>query len=98
MQIKKRVLLTGCSSGFGRLTAELLAQQGAIVFAGMRDVRGRNAVAADELRVWSRREGRTLTVLEMDVSDDASVNAAVQTIVDTQGHLDVLVNNAGVLC
>ena len=46
----KIILITGCSSGFGRLTAEALARQGHCVYAGIRDPDRRNSAAAGELR------------------------------------------------
>ena len=87
------VLITGCSGGFGRLTAESLARRGCRVFGGVRDVRGRNRDAAAELGSTARREGLALTVVELDVTDDVSVAEAI----GTAGDVDVLVNNAGVL-
>lgn len=91
--LAETVLITGCSSGFGRLTAKLLAGQGHRVFAGVRAARGRNATAAGDLGEWARRAGLALTVVDLDVTDDASVSAAVEVA----GGVSVLVNNAGVL-
>jgi len=90
------ILVTGSSSGFGRLIAETLARQGHTVFAGMRAVAGRNAPAADELRALARRDNLSLHVVDMDVTDDASVQHAIESIVGMTGRLDVVVNNAGV--
>ncbi len=90
------ILVTGSSSGFGRLIVETLARQGYAVFAGMRAVVGKNAPAADELRDLARREHLSLDVVEMDVTDDASVEQAIESIVGKTGRIDVVVNNAGV--
>ena len=90
------ILVTGSTSGFGRLTVETLARQGYIVFAGMRAVAGKNAPAAEELRALAQREQLALHIVEIDVTDDASVERAIAVIIETTGRLDVVVNNAGV--
>jgi NAD(P)-dependent dehydrogenase (short-subunit alcohol dehydrogenase family) len=89
------VLITGTSSGFGKLTAHTLAKQGHTVFASMRGASAKNAAPAAELRAWAEREGVKLHVVELDVTDQASVDAAVKQILSTAGHIDVVVNNAG---
>jgi NAD(P)-dependent dehydrogenase (short-subunit alcohol dehydrogenase family) len=89
------VLITGASTGFGRLIAETLARRKYQVFATMRDVNGRNAAAARELQELARRESLPLQSLELDVTDDVSVERAVSKVVLQCGRLDVLVNNAG---
>jgi NAD(P)-dependent dehydrogenase (short-subunit alcohol dehydrogenase family) len=89
------ILVTGSSSGFGRLTVETLARQGYIVFAGMRAMAGRNAPAAEELRALAQRDKLALRIVELDITDDASVEQAITSIVDITGRLDVVVNNAG---
>jgi NAD(P)-dependent dehydrogenase (short-subunit alcohol dehydrogenase family) len=89
------VLITGTSSGFGKLTAQTLAKKGYTVFATMRGVNRKNASAAADLRAWTEREGVKVHVLELDVTDQASVDAAVQLVLSQAAHLDVVVNNAG---
>lgn len=89
------VLITGTSSGFGLLTTKTLAKKGHTVFASMRGVTGKNAGAAAELRAWAEREGVKVHTVELDVQSQASVDAAVKLILDQAGHLDVVVNNAG---
>lgn len=84
------VLVTGASSGFGRLTAEALARRGHTVFAGVRDVSGRNADAAAEL-------SGSLRVVELDVTDQDSADRAVNEIMAATGRIDVVVNNAGMI-
>jgi NAD(P)-dependent dehydrogenase (short-subunit alcohol dehydrogenase family) len=84
-------LVTGSSSGFGELTVKTLATKGHRVFATMRGVEGRNADAAQRLTAWARSNRRDLEVLELDVTDDESVRAAVAQA----GSIDVVVNNAG---
>jgi NAD(P)-dependent dehydrogenase (short-subunit alcohol dehydrogenase family) len=61
----------------------------------MRDPGGRNAQHASELRSLAERESLHLHVLELDVTDDASVERAVRTVVDHSGGVDVAINNAG---
>ncbi|GAA3605876.1 SDR family oxidoreductase [Kineosporia mesophila] len=89
------VLVTGTSSGFGRLTVEALARRGHQVFAGLRDVAGRNAQASAELTALASAERLDLHVVEIDVTDEASVERAVGTVLQTAGRIDVVVNNAG---
>jgi NAD(P)-dependent dehydrogenase (short-subunit alcohol dehydrogenase family) len=89
------ILITGSNSGFGRLIVETLARQGYIVFAGMRAVDGRNASAAAELRGLADHEQLALHIVELDVTDDASVEEAITSVIAATGRLDVVVNNAG---
>jgi NAD(P)-dependent dehydrogenase (short-subunit alcohol dehydrogenase family) len=89
------VLVTGTSSGFGRLIAETLARKKFQVFATMRDGKGRNAAVACEIAELAKRESLSLQVVELDVTDDASVERAVSEVISKCGRIDVLVNNAG---
>ena len=94
--MSKVVLITGASTGFGRDGAERLARRGHHVFATMRDSRGRNADHKRAIEDLAAREGLRLEVLDLDVTDDASVQAAVQQALGRAGRLDVVINNAGV--
>lgn len=96
MNVPKTVLITGSNAGFGRLTAEVLAQKGHTVFASMRDVDGKNSGAASDMRLQAERENWALHVLELDVTNDESVESAVKRTVDAAGSIDILINNAGV--
>src|SRR5260370_17524919 len=89
------VLITGASSGFGRLIAETLARKKFQVFATMRNVNGGNAAAAREFHELAKRESLCLQTLELDVTEDASVERAVSDVTEKCGRIDVLVNNAG---
>ncbi|GLQ54605.1 SDR family oxidoreductase [Devosia nitrariae] len=91
------VLITGTSSGFGRLMAEGFARQGARVFATMRQTDGRNALAAEELRALAADENLALEVIELDVLNDRSVTAAIKQAIADAGRIDVLVSNAGIV-
>jgi len=92
---KQVVLITGASTGFGRLIAETLARKNYQVFATMRNVNGKNVRPAQELRETAKRESLALHVVELDVTDDGSVEHAIRTVIDETGRIDVLVNNAG---
>ena len=88
----KVALVTGASRGIGLATARLLAREcGHVILAA----RGSQSCedAADRLA----REGRSASALALDVTDDASVKAAADVVAAEYGHLDVLVNNAGIL-
>jgi NAD(P)-dependent dehydrogenase (short-subunit alcohol dehydrogenase family) len=89
------VLVTGASTGFGRLTAEALARRGHRVFAGLRDVGGRNENSVAELNAFALAESVDLRVVELDVTDQASADRAVGAVVNVAGRIDVVVNNAG---
>lgn len=90
------VLVTGTSSGFGRMTAQTLARRGHRVYAGMREIGGRNASAAAELTALAGEEGIALHVVQRDASDATSLDTAVTAVVEAAGRLDVLVNNVGI--
>lgn len=89
------IIITGASSGFGRVTAETLAQHGHTVYATVRDMTGKNQPVARELQRAAQAEHTRLHVIELDVTDTDSAERAVQTVVSETGRLDVLVNNAG---
>ena len=95
MNAQKIVLVTGCSSGFGKVISEILARKGYQVFASMRNASTRNAAARDELLELAAREQLQLTVIDLDVTDDESVERAVAGVIAEAGRIDVLINNAG---
>jgi NAD(P)-dependent dehydrogenase (short-subunit alcohol dehydrogenase family) len=95
MNSKQVVLITGSSTGFGRLFAETLARKGHTVFATMRDPGGRNAKNGSEIRTLAERDSLPIYVLELDVTDDASVERAVDAAIAKAGRIDVVINNAG---
>jgi NAD(P)-dependent dehydrogenase (short-subunit alcohol dehydrogenase family) len=82
--VSKAVLITGCSTGIGCATAEHLAATGWKVYATAR----RPESIAD-------LEGKVHATLPLDVTDEASMQAAVKQVEDTEGAVGVLVNNAG---
>ena len=84
------VLITGCSSGFGLLTAARLAAKGYTVVATMRDLKKEGNLTSEV-----SRRGGTVEILQLDVTDKLSVARAVEQIKVSHGRIDVLVNNAG---
>ena len=87
---KKVVLITGTNSGFGWLAAKSVAALGHKVYATIRDTEGKNAEQAKLLA-----EIENVTVLDVSLTDEASVRKAFDTIIAKEGTIDVLVNNAG---
>ncbi|TFW13647.1 SDR family oxidoreductase [Duganella callida] len=83
--MQKTILITGCSSGFGRSTAQLFARHGWNVVATMRDI----SAGADLARLPN------VLVTPLDVQDPASAQAAIAAATDRFGTLDAVVNNAG---
>ena len=84
MKSSKVILLTGASSGIGYDTAVALAQQGHKVYAAARRVE-----RMEPLRQYG------IVPLKMDVTDEASMQEGVKTLLDAEGRIDVLINNAG---
>src|SRR6266404_4195471 len=88
VSMAQTILVTGSTSGFGRLMVETLARQGYRVFAGMRAVAGKNAPAAEELRALAQREQLALHSIEIDVTVVATVvqRQAPQALNDAATH------------
>lgn len=84
MKSNKVILLTGASSGIGYDTAVALAQQGHKVYAAARRVE-----RMEPLRQYG------IVPLKMDVTDEASMQEGVKTLLEAEGRIDVLINNAG---
>ena len=91
--MSQTVLITGTSSGFGKLIAKTLLKKGYNVIASMRDSNGRNAEAAEELRGLG--DDDKLLIVDLDVTKDDSVESAVNQAAEKFGRIDALVNNAG---
>ncbi len=90
------VLVTGASTGFGRLFTETLARKGYTVFATMRDPKGKNAKnSAAEIEALAKKESLPIHILELDVTKDDSVDKALKAVIDKAGRIDVVINNAG---
>lgn len=93
MELKGKVaLITGASSGIGKATALKLAAQGIKI-----GLAARRVDRLKELANQIREAGGDAIAIEMDVADQASVAAGVQTLVDAYGKLDIAFNNAGLM-
>ena len=79
--MKKVILITGASSGLGLASANALSVKGHTVYGTSRNI--------------SRLKNASFNAVEMDVTDDDSVNTAIDKIIKAEGKIDVLVNNAG---
>ena len=88
------VLITGTSTGFGRVTTELLAARGWWVFATMRDLARKDSL---ERALRDAGLSERVTFVQLDVIDLASIEAAVKSVLAQTGHtLDAVVHNAGI--
>src|SRR3984893_18131439 len=93
--MKKVIVVTGASSGFGALASRALATAGHIVYAAMRDTKGRNAPQVALAHEYAAKNGVDLRTVELDVVSDKSVDAGISRIIAENGRLDVIVHNAG---
>jgi len=88
--MSKRILITGSSGGFGKLTTMTLLNAGYKVAATMRNIEGKNKAIAEEFRAAGAN------IIELDVTDEKSVERGVNQAIEMLGGLDVAINNAGV--
>lgn len=93
--MKKVIVITGASSGFGRLSAEALARAGHVVYASMRATTGRNADTVRSMADFAERNRLDLRTVELDVQSQQSVDAGIARVMAETGRIDVLVHNAG---
>jgi NAD(P)-dependent dehydrogenase (short-subunit alcohol dehydrogenase family) len=93
--MKKVIVITGASSGFGFLTARALAKAGHIVYASMRDTTGRNKEQTEDAAKFASDNRVDLRTVELDVLSETSVNAAIKKIIEDNERLDVVIHNAG---
>jgi NAD(P)-dependent dehydrogenase (short-subunit alcohol dehydrogenase family) len=89
----KNIIITGSSNGFGLKAAKDFADKGNKVYATMRNPNGKNANAKADLESHSTH----IKVVDMDVTDEASVKEAMATILAEAGSVDILINNAGIM-
>jgi NAD(P)-dependent dehydrogenase (short-subunit alcohol dehydrogenase family) len=92
--MRKVIVVSGAANGIGRSTCNELAREGHTVYVSMRDTTGRNAHRVENVRAHARQHGVDLRPLELDVSSEASTQAAIETIIAENGRLDVVVHNA----
>jgi NAD(P)-dependent dehydrogenase (short-subunit alcohol dehydrogenase family) len=93
--MSKIILVTGASSGFGRLTSEALAKAGHTVYASMRDTTARNARQVEDIARFSKENRVDLRTVELDVQSQESADAAIAKIIADSGRIDVVMHNAG---
>jgi NAD(P)-dependent dehydrogenase (short-subunit alcohol dehydrogenase family) len=92
--MKKKIIITGCSSGFGKLAAMYLAKDGHTVIATMRNASAANKQASDELNEYAKKHKVAIHVIELDVTDEKSIHQAVTVANSITNGFDVLINNA----
>lgn len=88
--MSKIILITGTSSGIGLETAVQLAEQGHVVYASMRNLTKRALLDKE-----AEKRGVKLKIMQLDVQDEKSIIACVDSIIKTEQRIDVLINNAG---
>jgi NAD(P)-dependent dehydrogenase (short-subunit alcohol dehydrogenase family) len=93
--MKNIIVITGASSGFGALAARALALAGHAVYASMRETTGRNAAQVEAAKQFATENDVDLRTIELDVASQKSADQAIQTIVEKDGRLDVVIHNAG---
>ena len=91
----KVIVISGAGSGFGALSARALADGGNTVYAGIRETAGRNAGRVAEAQEYAEEHSVGLRTVELDVSSQDSVDAAVAAIIEEADRLDVVIHNAG---
>ena len=82
--MKKVVVITGASAGMGKSAAQLLHEQGYIVYGAAR--------RTDKMKDL---EEKGMKIISLDLTDDSSIKNAVDTVIKNEGRIDVLINNAG---
>jgi len=93
--MSKVIVITGASSGIGELSAKALARAGHTVHAGMRNTKGRNAAKVEEYAEYAAANGVDLRSVELDVSSQESVDAAIAAVHAAHDRIDVVMHNAG---
>lgn len=88
--MKHKILVTGASGAFGSFTCIQLAENGHQVVGTLRSLKGKNETIANALKA------KGIALVEMDVTNEDSVNAGVKTAIEIMGGLDTVFNNAGI--
>jgi NAD(P)-dependent dehydrogenase (short-subunit alcohol dehydrogenase family) len=87
--MNQKIIITGASGAFGSITSKMLVEKGNKVVGTMRSFKGKNEAIAKELQAAG------VQLVEMDVTNEASVNVGVAKAIEVLGGLDVVFNNAG---
>lgn len=88
--MKYKILVTGASGAFGSLACIQLAENGHLVVGTMRSLQGKNEAVTNELK------SKGVALVEMDVTNEDSVNSGVNSAIKIMGGLDTVFNNAGI--
>jgi NAD(P)-dependent dehydrogenase (short-subunit alcohol dehydrogenase family) len=88
--VNKVAVVTGSSTGIGYETSLILARNGFLTYATMR-----NLNKSENMKMVATKENLPIQIKQLDVTDDVSVTNAIQAISSEAGRIDVLVNNAG---
>jgi NAD(P)-dependent dehydrogenase (short-subunit alcohol dehydrogenase family) len=91
--MKQVILITGASSGFGKLAAMPLANAGHTVFASLREVTGRNVPVVKEYEQFAKDNKVDVRALELDVSSENLAKVAVAELLRQAGRLDGVIHN-----
>lgn len=89
------IIVTGAGSGFGALTAKSLAKDGHAVFAGFLEPPDGSSPVYRNAEAFAAEHEVALKGIQLDVTSDESIKTAVDTVVNMQGRIDVIVHNAG---
>jgi len=89
------ILITGASSGFGALTARALARAGHTVYASMLNTAGHNAAEVAAVNKFESEHKVDLRAIELDVTSQVSVDAAIAVVIEEQDRIDIVIQNAG---
>lgn len=93
----KNIIVTGSSSGIGRLTVVALAKEGHRIFATMRNTKSGNIAKKEALENLAKSDNLKIKVVELDVANDFSVKEAFEEIGAITKDIDVVINNAGTM-
>lgn len=88
--MKRNILITGTSSGVGYEASLLFSRNGFKVYATMRNLK-----KSEELKKHIKDENLDIEILQLDVTSQSSINSAINIVIEKEGTIDILLNNAG---